>query len=110
MKRNTIFLALVAISTAFSVGTANAGTSNKNDGLAISNAKVGLVQAIKTAEQHVAGNATHADLEHEHGKWVYEVEVVALQSIMDVTIDSVDGKVISVREDKNDHDSSEHED
>ena len=111
MKRSTYLATLAAISTALAVGAAYAGVPENNDALSISNAKIGLAQAVSTAEQHVGGKASHADYERDHGKWVFDVEVVKQQSVVDVTIDPIDGKVITVRADQADReDSGDHED
>ena len=52
------------------------------------------------AEQHVGGKASSAEYEHEHGRWVFEVEVVKGSEVMDVEVDPTSGKVLSAANDK----------
>lgn len=75
-----------------------------NDAVAdLANAKVTLVQAVTTAEQHAGGRATGAELETEKSKALYEVEVVsANKAVYDVTVDAGTGKVLASKIDKAD--------
>ena len=88
-------LAALAVAISVAVGTAYAGKSPENDAVAIGTAKIGLVQAITAAEQHVGGKASRAEFEKHKGQWVFDVEVVSGKKVMDVTVDSSSGKVIS---------------
>lgn len=112
MKRT---LAIAALLT--TVGLAAAGglalaknARGENDAIAdLAQAKITLVQAVSAAEGHAAGKATKAELEHERGRAVYEVEVVTPdRKVFDVKIDAVDGKVLSSQADAVDH--GEHDD
>lgn len=75
-----------------------------NDAVAdLAHAKVTLVQAVTSAEQHAGGRATGAELESEKGKALYEVEVVAAnRAVYDVTVDAGTGKVLASKIDKAD--------
>ena len=104
MKRKLFYLvALVALSAA-ATGSAVAADVMENDALAIKTAKVGLTQAVITAEQHAAGRASRAELERHNGQWVFDVEVVSDTKVVDVKVDPESGKVLAVTEDKADRD------
>lgn len=62
-------------------------------------AKISMPQAIATAEAHVAGQAIGVELDDKRNRGVYEVEVLTGDQIMEVKIDSRDGKVISAKVD-----------
>jgi uncharacterized membrane protein YkoI len=103
MKR-TLSLLLFAVVSASSIGSIYAADSNKNDALAVMTNKISLSQAVTTAEQHVNGKAVRAELEKHNDHRVFDVEVINSKKVMDVTVDPVSGKVLSVTEDKTDHD------
>lgn len=75
-----------------------------NDALAdLKKAKVTITQAISAAETHAAGTATRAELDSERGAVVFKVEVATPdQKVFEVTVDAVEGKVLSSRQDKAD--------
>jgi uncharacterized membrane protein YkoI len=104
MKRKLV-PAAIAAAIAVAIGGAYAAQSSKeNDALAVSTAKIDLTQAIAAAEQHVGGKAAKAEYERDKGQWVFDVEVVKGQTVMDVKVDPASGKVIAATEDKVDHD------
>jgi uncharacterized membrane protein YkoI len=103
MQRKFYLAALAALS-ATSIGSVYAAKSTENDALAIATAKIGLTQAVTAAEQHVGGKASRAEYEQHKGQWVFDVEVVKGNTVMDVKVDSTSGKVIAATEDKADHD------
>lgn len=76
----------------------------ENDALAINKAKISLTQAIIAAEQHVKGKASRAEYEHSKQGWIYDVEVVSGTKVYDVRVDAEKGAVISLAEDKAEHD------
>jgi uncharacterized membrane protein YkoI len=96
-------LLAVTLAAAGSMAYAAAG-GMENDALAIAKAKISLVQAITTAEQHAGGKATHAEYENSKQGWVYDVEVVSGAKVLDVRVDADKGTVISSAEDKAEHD------
>lgn len=108
-KISRVALAILATTAVTSV---YATESTENDALAITNAKISLTQAITTAEQHVGGQASRAEYEHEKNQSLFKVEVIKGKSVMDVTVDPMSGKVIASNEDKADHneDRKDHED
>lgn len=77
----------------------------KNDAMAVARAKISLVQAVTTAEQHANGKAAKAEYENEKHGWVYDVEVVSGTKVFDVKVDGEKGTVISSAEDKADHEN-----
>jgi len=100
-----LYPAIVAAAVALAVGGAYAATSSKeNDALAISAAKIALSQAVSAAEQHVGGKASRAEYERHKGQWVFDVEVVKDNTVMDVKVDPATGKVTAATEDKADKD------
>lgn len=102
MKRKICRAALVALSMT-AVGSAYATKTIENDALAVEVAKIGLAQAVTSAEQHVGGKASRAEFEKYKGQWVFDVEVVSGKKVMEVKVDPTAGKVLAVTEDKNDH-------
>ena len=61
----------------------------------VKDAKVTINQAIKTASEKVPGMVVEAELEKEHGKTVWEVEVLGSDgNVTEVHIDATSGAVI----------------
>ena len=109
MYRYTKLSALaLAIAMAGTVAHA-AKSTTENDAQAITQAKISLTQAIAVAEQHVNGQATHAEYERSKQGLIYEVEVVSGPKVFDVRIDAGKGTVISSAEDKADRDDDHDE-
>ncbi len=104
MKQKLIYLAAFAALSATVVAGAYAAKSSENDAFAIATAKIGLAQAVSTAEAHVGGKAARAEYERHKGQWVFDVEVVKDKTVMDVAVDANSGKVLSAVEDKADRD------
>jgi uncharacterized membrane protein YkoI len=99
MKRTLIAaIAGAAVVATLGAGAYAAQQGEGNDALAIAHAKVSLSQAIAAAEQHTGGKAAKAEFEQSKGQWVFDVEVVKGQVVLEVKLDS-DGKVISAKED-----------
>jgi uncharacterized membrane protein YkoI len=109
MKRK-FYLAVLAAFSAAAIGSAYAAKSVENDALAVAGAKIGITQAVTAAEQHVGGKASRAEYERHKGQWVFDVEVVKDQKVMDVKVDPTSGKVLAATEDKTDHDDHDQED
>lgn len=68
----------------------------------LAQAKISLAQAVATAEQHVGGKASRAELENENGRVVYGVEVANNTKTTDVKVDATDGRVVSAQVDQAD--------
>lgn len=106
-KKTTLIGALMVLGTAGAFAYADSEVKHENDAIAeLAKTKVSLSQAITVAERHVSGKASRASLEDENGRLVYNVEVASAKKVMDVQVDSIDGKVISAKPDKAD---AEHE-
>jgi uncharacterized membrane protein YkoI len=104
MKRK-IYLAALAVVSAAAIGSVYATNKfSENDALAITTAKIDLIQAVTAAEQHVGGKASRAEYEYEKGQSLFEIEVVKDKSVMDVKVDPMSGKVIAAVADKRDRD------
>jgi uncharacterized membrane protein YkoI len=108
MKRTLYLIALAVVSTSAIVSSYAAG-DKENDALAVMATRITLSQAVITAEQHVAGKASRAELEQHDGRWVFDVEVVKGKKVMDVKIDPESGKVLAATEDKVDSDKEEND-
>jgi uncharacterized membrane protein YkoI len=106
MKRMTQLAALAAFSAAALGGSAYAAQAAENDALAISAARIGLGQAVASAEEHVGGKASRAEFERHKGQWVFDVEVVKGKSVMDVKVDASSGKVVEATADAIDSDDA----
>ena len=68
----------------------------------LSAAKITLAEAALAAEINTQGKATSVSIEHDSKQLAYKVEVLKGDQLFDVTVDSVDGKVLSVVADKGD--------
>ena len=105
-------LSLLALTITAAASMAYAATGamgdKENDALATATAKVSLIQAVETAQQHTGGKATHAEYEHSKQGWVVDVEVVNGVKVFDVRVDADKGTVISSAEDKAEH-ADEHD-
>lgn len=102
---------LFSISTALGGGWVYASTSKANDASVISSAKVSLVEAIATAEQHVQGKASRAEFESGKNGPKADVEVVtSAGKVFDVEIDATRNVVIAAVEDKLDVDERDERD
>lgn len=107
MKRKIHLAALAAaVLAAAATGSAYAAKASENDALVISAARIGLGQAVASAEQHAGGKASRAEFERHKGQWVYDVEVVKGQSVMDVKVDATSGKVVEATADAIDSDDA----
>jgi uncharacterized membrane protein YkoI len=105
MKRKLTYLLAFAAVSATGLGAAYAAKSAENDALSIATAKIGLVQAVTVAEGHVGGKAARAEYErNKAGQWVFDIEVVKGQTVMDVTVDAASGNVLAAVADKADGD------
>ncbi len=102
-RKLSLLAIAIAIAAAGTVAYAAQG-SMENDVAAIIKAKVSLVQAVTTAEQHANGKAVRAEYENSKQGWVYDVEVVSGAKVFDVKVDADKGTVLSSAEDKSDHD------
>ena len=107
MTRKTYLVAIATLSTAVAIGSAFAAKSTENDALAISGAKIDLLQAVSAAEQHVGGKAARAEYESHNGQMIFDIEVIKGKSVMDVTVDASNGKVLEAVADKADHEEGE---
>jgi len=101
---------LAILAMALIAGAAVATTTKENDAHLAAQTKTSLAQAVATAEHHVKGRATSAELERSQGRLVYEVEVVTGPKVFDIEIDATTGTVENVSEDAIDSDVGEKDD
>ncbi len=85
--------------------TVLASDTSSNDAFAVKGTKISLVQAIAAAEHSIDGKASRAELEQYRDKWVYDVEVIKSDKVLDVKVDPMSGKILSSTNDAIDHDS-----
>ena len=78
---------------------AAAARADQEDLRQFSEAKVTLIQAIATAEQHLGGRAIGATLDDDSFKPAYDVSVVKDGRVFDVQVDAVKNAVLGSRED-----------
>ena len=106
MTRKLLIPALImaaGVATAGGLAYAEQSGGLRNDAIVdIANARITLTQAVATAEQHVGGRASRAELENESGRLVYDVEVADSTRAIDVKIDASDGSVILAQADEPD--------
>jgi uncharacterized membrane protein YkoI len=108
MPRKWIILGIAAFAAAIGTACADDAKRPGNDAAAIANARISLVTAITTAEQHAQGKAMRAEYEQrKDGQWVYEIEVAAPSGVFDVKIDADKGTVIASPADKVDDDDKD---
>ncbi len=109
-KKTLLFVVIGLTAIGASLAYAGARHAEENDAAALAKANISLTQAIAAAEQQVAGKAVRADLELEHGKLVYEVEVANGAQATDVKVDGDNGAILSAQADRIDHEGHERED
>jgi len=100
MKKTII--ALVTTSTLVIGGIALAHEHGDRDLSQINAAKVTMAQAITKAETTLGGKVIKVEFEREHGKSVYDIELVTDTKNYDVEIDALSGEIIKQREDHDD--------
>jgi uncharacterized membrane protein YkoI len=62
---------------------------------ALTNAKIGLPEAISKVEAQLGGTVLEAKMEREHGRFVYEIELVKNGAIVEVELDPDNGEILS---------------
>lgn len=105
-----IFLATIVLTAGWAL--AKGRGDHHNDALApLAVAKISLVQAVATAETHVQGRATRAELELEKDRPLFEIEVVDGQSaVYDIEVDAISGQLLNSRTDIADEKDEDDED
>jgi uncharacterized membrane protein YkoI len=56
-----------------------------------------LIEAVEAVEQKVPGHVIEADMDHEKGRYVYDIEVVKDNDLSKVKLDAQTGEIISIR-------------
>jgi uncharacterized membrane protein YkoI len=106
MQRKLLIPALImaaSVATAGGLVYAQQSGVTQNDAMTdLAKTGISLVQAVTTAEQHVGGKASRAELENENGRLVYGIEVADNAKTVDVKIDAVNGTVVSAQVDQAD--------
>ena len=102
MNRKTTLATLAILSIA--AVNSYAAPPSPNDAMSIMRAKIGMTQAVAAAEEHAGGKAARAEFERHNGQWVFDVEVVKGNQVMDVKVDPTTGRILSAATDKADRD------
>lgn len=100
-----ILAATVAVTAAatIAVGLADAAKPADNDAVIIREARTSLIEAVQTAERHIGGKATRAELEAGRQGPKFEIEVVGADGrTHDVEVDALRNTVIASVEDRAD--------
>lgn len=99
----------LALAGIFAAGAAHAEThdARTNEAAILANAKVTMVQAIATAEQHTAGKAVGSGIEDQNGTVFFEVEVLKGDQKQKVLVDTQSGQVVNTA--MLDNEQSEHD-
>lgn len=74
MKHTTCLKALVVLSAFAALGSVVVAQSAQSDTLAISGSSADPRQAVTSVEQHVGGEASHAEYERPRGQWVFDAK------------------------------------
>lgn len=115
MKTNQLIAIAVAGTVALSSLAFAASKGPENSELPaiqanIAAAGVDLSRAIGAAEAHTQGRAIKAELDDENGQSAYEVEVLKGDQLLDVKVDSRDGRILSAMVDQADHEDGNDDD
>lgn len=101
MLRSKIIPSAVAV--AVTLGSAAAFAANaapqddeRQEAVAVLNAKFSLGQAIAAAEQHTGGKAIDSGIENQHGKVGYDIKVASGNTVQKVLVDLNTGQVLKV--------------
>jgi uncharacterized membrane protein YkoI len=98
MNRKTLMSA--ALAAMLLAGGAAQAESDRDQDRSAADVKVTLQQAIEAAEKHTGGKAREAELEHEDGRAVYEVKVLADGAASKVYVSASDGRILTVNDER----------
>jgi len=110
MKRSTQLVTLTALLAGIAGTGLSVASASENDAAQIATAKIDLKQAVAIAEKKYDGRAVHAEFEHEHGKSVFEIEVISRNVARDVQVDGHTGQITKATLDKPDVEDDEDND
>ena len=68
----------------------------------LANAKITLIQAVEIAEKASSGKAFDASIEDDTSQPEFEVKVVKDNVVHKIMVNGIDGKVLNMREDRDD--------
>ncbi|PWA10345.1 hypothetical protein DCC39_11560 [Pueribacillus theae] len=61
--------------------------------------KITMDKAAEIALNEVAGDIKEAELDHDNGKWVYELEIQTKDGEVNIDIDAMTGKILEIDHD-----------
>ncbi|WP_026676294.1 PepSY domain-containing protein [Fictibacillus gelatini] len=93
-----------ALALAAGIGTAGVVVHAAN-----ANVKISKEQARQMVADQLKGKVTKQELDHDDGKVVYDMDVIAHNNRYDVDLDANTGKMINVEKDE-EHNGDDHED
>jgi uncharacterized membrane protein YkoI len=82
------------------VPDAEAGKRTARIEYALTNAKIGLAEAIGKVEAQLSGTVLEAKVEREHGRFLYEIELAKDGAIIEVELDPENGEILARRNKK----------
>lgn len=94
------FIGVAALVTLSGISTA--ALADREDIRLLSETKISLIEAIQAAEKHQGGKAYEASIDDDSFSPAYEVGVIKDNSVYDIRVDAVTGKVLGAREDIDD--------
>ena len=102
INKQEIFIigVLFAVALAGALYSSDGDLLIKSEQAALTQTKVGLAQAVYTAEQYVNGKASKAEIKDDSGTLVYDVEVIHGNTAKDVKVDIKTGRVLGAPADK----------
>ncbi|MFB9266573.1 PepSY domain-containing protein [Bradyrhizobium erythrophlei] len=91
-----------------SAALAEPSRKDTNDAGPVASARISLETAVSIAEKHASGKAARVEFERQReGAWIYDVEVRAGSTVMDVKVDAEKGTVIASTVDPTDADDGD---
>jgi uncharacterized membrane protein YkoI len=76
---------------------------------ALQGAKIGLIDAIRAAEQQVGGKAIDTGIDNQNGNLRYEVKVLKDGAVHNVMVDAQSGQVVAANQGNEDENGPERE-
>ena len=106
MKRSHyMIVAMLICGVALTWGLALSSEGTAEQGKELLTAKLSMEEAIATAKTNLPGQVLEAELEHEHGQAVYEIEIAGTTgAVTEIKIDAQSGELLSSKIEDNDED------
>ena len=114
IRKNLLTAALAGVIACGAIGGTVAASARNGDNMTdeatvMANAKIGMAQAIATAEQQVGGKAVGTGIEDQDGTVYFEVQVVKDGARQKVLVDPQTGKIVKTVTADNERNEGGHE-